>query len=463
MISLPSAAALVRERTGLVFNDARRASFERAITAAMKRARVRDVNDYLSRLAAQSGLLDDLVAEITVGETYFFREPRQLDLIRNTILPDLISRRPAGHGLRIWSAGCATGEEAYTLAIIAREFRLEPQPHILATDLSRAALARAARARYGRWSLRGVSDAVVETHFEQQGDAFLLDPAVRSAVEFGYLNLAADAYPSLATGIWGMDLILCRNVLIYFDRETAARVARRLVHSLAEGGWLVMGASDPLVGEVAGCEVVVTEAGLVYRRGGGSLPRANRSTEAGTTVADRSTDSGTTGVDRSTYSGTTVPDGVPRESAPPRAEDAPSHRADAAEAIASVRSLANRGDLEQAGRQCAAALELHRDSAELLYLHAVLLAEAGRHADSARAARGALYLDRELIVAHVALGNALARAGDTPAARRALRNAERLLSAMPPDAAVPASDGEPAARLSEMVRMRLTLLTEMAA
>lgn len=445
---LPAAAALVRERTGLVFNDARRASFDSAIAAAMKRARLRDVSDYLTRLAARADLLDDLVAEITVGETYFFREPRQLDVIRNEILPGLISRRPTGHRLRIWSAGCATGEEAYTLAIIARELGLEPQPHIIATDLSRAALARAARARYGRWSLRGVAEQVVQTHFARKGDAFHLDSAVRSAVEFGYLNLAEDAYPSLATGIWGMDLILCRNVLMYFDRETAARVARRLVESLAEDGWLVLGASDPLAGELAACEVVMTEAGLVYRRGGKDIAPPVPVEQVWVPLP-----------------ALPPPPPPPLPRPPPRLEEERVERDhdDVTQSIALVRSLANRGDLVDAGRECAAALERHRDSAELLYLHAVLLAEAGRHAESARAARGALYLDRELIVAHIALGSALARVGDNPGAHRALRNAERLLGGMSPDAVVPASDGEPAARLSEMVRMRLTLLTQMAA
>lgn len=131
--------------------------------------------------------------------------------------------------------------------------------------------------------------------------------------------------------------------------------------------------------------------------------------------------------------------------------------------IVLVRALANRGDLDGAGRACAAALDRHRTSAELTYLHTVLLAEAGQYADAATAARRALYLDRGLVVAHLALGGALARLGDTDGARRAFRNAERLLAAMPPGALVPASDGEPAGRLVEMARVQLRLLSEAAA
>jgi chemotaxis protein methyltransferase CheR len=122
-----------------------------------------------------------------------------------------------------------------------------------------------------------------------------------------------------------------------------------------------------------------------------------------------------------------------------------------------VRELANAGRLEEAGRECAAALDVHRESAELHYLHAVLVAQARQFAESARAARRALYLDRTMIVAHAALGTALAKSGDAAAARRAFNNALRLLSAMDPDAIVPFSGGEPAGRLIEMTRMQARL------
>jgi len=131
--------------------------------------------------------------------------------------------------------------------------------------------------------------------------------------------------------------------------------------------------------------------------------------------------------------------------------------------IVLVRSLANQGQLAAAGLACAAALDRHRTSAELAYLHAMLLAEAGRCSEAASAARRALYLDRRLVVAHLALGGALARLGEVEGARRALGNAERLLVSLPPDAILPASDGEPAGRLAEMTRVQLQLLRGEAA
>jgi chemotaxis protein methyltransferase CheR len=122
-----------------------------------------------------------------------------------------------------------------------------------------------------------------------------------------------------------------------------------------------------------------------------------------------------------------------------------------------VRALANAGRLAEAGRACAAALDRYRENAELHYLHAILLAEGGQFAESARAAKRALYLERDMIVAHLALGSALLREDEMSGARRSFANAERLLAAMPIDAVVPYTDGEPAGRLLEMTRVRAKL------
>ena len=472
---LEGAAAFVRQRTGLVFGDARRSAFEAGLAAAMRRARVHDPDLYLTRLAANLTLLDDLVAEITVGETYFFREPRQFAVIREEILPALLSEQSRDRPLRVWSAGCASGEEPYSLAILLRERGLNREAHIVGTDLSRAVLAKASHGCYTRWSLRGVPDDVVRTYFTQVGSRFELAPAVRTAVEFRYLNLAEDTYPSLSAGVWGMDLILCRNVLIYFDEETVARVARRLLDSLSHDGWLLLGASDPPLADLVPCEVVVNNAGLAYRRSAVARfaplavapqplpepPAVEQSVElpaaAGTAEQEsRASEDAETAV--RCYAARDYERAVELAERVVRRDGR-----DVTPWIVLVRAHANRGDLAAAGRACMAALERHQSTAELVYLHAVLLGEADRDADAAAAARRALYLDRGFVVAHLALGGALARLGDTNRARRAFRNAERLLGAMPPDAVVPASDGEPAGRLVEMARVQMRLLSEVAA
>jgi chemotaxis protein methyltransferase CheR len=480
----------VRRRTGLVFHEARRATFEAGLVAAMHRANATGADEYLARLGVQPPLLDDLIGEITVGETYFFREPQQLAFIRHEVLPALRERGPHGRKLRVWSAACATGEEPYTLAILLHEEAAASGARVVATDIARGALTKARRALYTAWSMRGVPKDVVRAYFTAAGNQFALAPAIRSSVDFRYLNLAEDTYPSLPAGIWGMDLILCRNVLIYFDAETIAKVARRLIDSLSDEGWLLLGASDPSLGGLVPCEVVITDAGLAYRRAGRGTARPGATTvhspASELPLLPRVADA-------------IVPEQPSVPLLRPMSEElrapvpdrvASDDRADAARAYAErdyaraalvagrlvqrdgsdarqwivlVRALANRGELDGAGRACAAALDRHRTSPELTYLHAVLLMAGGRDADAAAAARQALYLDRTLVVGHLLLGGALVRLDDAEGARRALENAQQLLARMEPGDVVPASDGEPAGRLAQMAAVQVALLRDAAA
>ncbi len=443
---------------------------------------------YLRALVDTPAALDELVAEITVGETYFLRDADQWGQLRTHLLPPLLARgeRP----IRIWSAGCASGEEPYSAAIVLHQLGAAGRAIIVGTDISRPALARARRAEYSDWALRNVPDDVTRTYFRRMNKRYELLPAIRREVEFRYLNLA-DESPSLRHGLGEMDLVLCRNVLIYFDTETVARVARRLLDSLGDEGWLVLGASDPLIGHMVACEVEMTGAGLMYRRASRRGLGAARSPVSLPLPADASPGM--------VESAVTLPSQMFAEPAPadpprmmgerggapgsdPLAEVrrryAVKDYADAADLardliaagepdptahVLLVRALANRGDLVEAGRACASGLDAHRTCAELIYLHAILLSQAGNHAEAADALRRALYLDRRLIVAHLALGDVLTRLGEAAAARRAFRAAEQLLGELVPSDAVSASDGEPAAHLAEVARSQIRMLDGSAA
>jgi chemotaxis protein methyltransferase CheR len=452
------AAALVRRRTGLVIGETRGDVFADALADAMRAADVSEPAVYLANLAATPALLDDLVGVVTVGETYFFRDPGQFAVLRERVLPELLARTDGNRPLRIWSAGCASGEEPYSIAMLLDQLGALDRAWILGTDISRPALARARRGRYDRWSFRGVEDRVVARYFTRTGSRYHLVPRLRQAVEFRYLNLADASYPSATTGMSSLDLVVCRNVLIYFDGETIRRVTAQLVAALAPDGWLLLGASDPVIGGVSGCEVVMTTAGLAYRRAE-ARPAVPPLTSTWPEVA--------------TEAAAPRPKLVLPALDPPRAPPAPS-RSQAARALAAVgppdrdgvievRSLAARGKLADAERACVRALERDGLSAELHVLHAQLLTEAREYEAAAVAARRALYLDRGLAVAHLALGAALAGKGDRRGARRAFGAAERLLADAPESAVVPASGGEPAGRLLELARAELALLADRVA
>jgi chemotaxis protein methyltransferase CheR len=439
---------VLRARSGLVFQSLRRSALETSATRVMRRLNVGNVAAFVDLLAQNGPVFDDLMAEVTIGETYFFRETAQFEVLRDTIIPDLRERHSAGEKVRVWSAGCSTGEEPYSLAITFAESNVDA--YVVGTDVSRERLGAARRGEYRRWSFRGVPQPVIARYFKQGGETFQLAPSERRAVEFRYLNLASDCYPDLSSGVWGMDLIFCRNVLIYFDRETIARVAKSMLASLAEGGWIVLGSTDPPLSDYVNCEVVRTRAGLVYRQARAAAVTVDQP-RAGSHPAP-------VHHDRNDHPALAEPNpdrrpALPR-SEPYRHPEPQSAAVPAGDAAKNVRALANAGHLADAGRACAAALDVHRDNAELHYLHAILLAEAGQYVESARAAKRALYLERDMIVAHLALGAALLREGDMEAAQRSFTNAERLLTAMPADAIVPYTDGEHAGRLLEMTRVQ---------
>ncbi|HEY0930039.1 MAG TPA: protein-glutamate O-methyltransferase CheR [Gemmatimonas sp.] len=512
-VAMQLIAQLVRERTGLVFSDARWSLLERGVGDTMAAARLPSVARLLQRLETDATLLNALVARITVGETYFQRDAAQLDLIRDTLVPQLRAIRPAGHRLHLWSAGCATGEEAYTLAMLTSEMGILPTPSILGTDISRPALARAVRARYSQWSLRGLSAEVVEQYFARDGVEWVLHPDIASAVTFAPLNLVADEYPPLAGGTWGMDIILCRNVLIYFDRDEAQQVIARLLDALSDDGYLVLGVADPLPPPSTACEPEVTSAGVVLRR----RPRNGASSSESTASAlwrncervvapltftptpspsegsrdaahewhlpqsasqanaqpwvPRSIDDVTRSSDPLSPDATSASDVDAMEAAYLAADYATAHLAaqrivkqghDARAAVVLVRTLANRGLLDDAARWCDVMIGDHRECTELYCLQAMFLLDAKHPQEAATAARAALYLDRTLIVGHLLVGRALLGMGDHARARHAFRRAARLLDAHPADEPVRAADGERPETLQRVVREHLSLLHEAA-
>jgi chemotaxis protein methyltransferase CheR len=494
--SLARGAEIVRDRTGLVFSADRLPSLSSGMMNAMRRAGYRNAEEYLSRLSIENGLLDDLVDDITVGETYFFREPEQLLFIRNNIVPELSEQKAKSETLRVWSAGTASGEEAYSIAIILYELGILGRARVVGTDISHPALARARRGCYGRWSFRGVADDVIDRYFVRTASSFDLMPVIRSAVTFRHLNLADKAPPLDNVVGTGMDLILCRNVLIYLDPETVDRVARRLVMSLADGGWLILGGSDPALTALDGVEVIITSGGLAYRRTSRNDAIAPRRYVAPNPMGKSSF---ATHPDSDNTSIPAIPDmrenvvaeqppaddnarKVPPPSIePPGTSPGPSarllyaaHQYDRVAGIAGevvrerphdiehwtllIRALANSGRLAEAGRSCALGMEHHPTSAELAYLHAMLLGAAGHPAEAAAAARRALFLDRKFVMSHLVLAASLVKSGDRAGARRALLNAARLLRDKSPEAPVDGADGEVAGSLASMVQSQLLLV-----
>ncbi len=235
-------AALFTARTGILCAKSRLESIEAGIKRAQAAAQLADPWEYLDRLSQSETLLTLLTQELAIGETYFFRETEQLQTLRSAVLPALISRLGAGQRLRIWSAGCSSGEEPYSVAMLLDLEGWLDRADILATDLNPQALERARSGMYREWSLRGLAEPMRRRYFQATGGHLTLIEHIRESVRFALHNLISNAPPDGAGREF--DLIICRNVVIYFALQTVKEVAERFYQYLARGGWLLMGAAD---------------------------------------------------------------------------------------------------------------------------------------------------------------------------------------------------------------------------
>jgi chemotaxis protein methyltransferase CheR len=202
----------------------------------------------LEQHASTAEELAALAAELTVGETYFFRNIEQFRALAEIVLPERMRRQRSGGVLRLLSAGCASGEEAFSIAIAARDAGADPAWQILVegVDINPAALEKAARARYSSWALREAPTEIQRRWFRAAGRDWMLDESVRKSVKFERRNLVGDDPALWQTGIY--DAIFCRNLLMYFAPEQMRAVVARIARSLAPGGFLFLGHAETLRG-----------------------------------------------------------------------------------------------------------------------------------------------------------------------------------------------------------------------
>ena len=424
--------------------------------------------------------VETLARHLTVGETYFYREPAVFAALECDVLPPLITaRRATSRHLRIWSAGCCTGEEPYSLAILLS--RLIPDIEqwnvtLLATDINPHFLAGAVRGEYREWSFRGAPTWLREGYFDlSRAGNYVIQPRLRRLVSFDYLNLVDDIYPSLANGTNGMDIVLCRNVLMYFEADAMRAVVDKLRRSLSEGGWLVVSSTEAGTALLSGFTTVEFADACLYRKGVDRLdwqPMARQELPA--PLPDR----------------IEVPTSIPQIAVPgaaqiamahptnePRSESAAAGEfysqalacyaqgayAQVAELMAgaldtdaqglalAARARANLGQLDEACRLCEAAVAADKGRPDLRYLLATVLMEQGQVEAAATTLKQALYLDQDFVIAHFALGNLYRRQGRAAEAARHFANARQLLAGYPPGTLLPEAEGLAAGRLLDII------------
>ncbi len=515
---------LVLERSGLHFPDKKRTDLEAGVLKALNASPLAQngaysLDDYYSLLRDKTnptGLteMDRLIRALTIGETHFFRDQAQFDALATRILPTIINRKRAsaeavGIGiqpqLRLWSAGCATGEEAYSLAILLKELLPDLDNWrilILATDINTDALERARQAIYSDWSFRETRAKALRSHYFIPGTG--LSPAgtrryrlrsdIRKMVTFANLNLIEDDFPNVATNTVSIDLIICRNVTIYFTEEITQRVINRFYNSLVDGGWLMVGHSEPSLLTYRAFQAHTFPDTMFYQKTGqpAAWP-ADWEQLATVMTANKPNGLGHTPLNQPAPPDLPLPPLPPTPSIlpplpPPQPKPVPAavpsadsfqqaqalvQKGQMTEAITALQQkleqwpdfapahsllglvYANQGRWNEARHWCHSALKLDSLLAEAYFVLGLVTQQENDFEAAIDMFKKAIYIDRNAPLYHFHLGMVYRRQSQTELAQRAFNNVIRMLEKWLPETIIPDSGGLTAKHLLAITRRLL--------
>lgn len=474
---------LIQERIGLDVMEDRKTIMARALAEGMQASASSTLEEFYRFLVLCSNtspVWDRLVSELTVGETYFFRNTAHFDALVKEIFPKILAAREhLSRRVRIWSAGCATGEEPYSVAILLSDLipNLDSwNISIFATDINRAALQKARDGVYGAWSFRGVERRIQETYFRLNSEKlFAISDRIKRMVTFGYFNLVGDPYPSLANNTNAMDVILCRNVTIYFRTQVTQRVLSNFYACLTDGGWLIPGAAEPNMVYYNEFDARNFPGAVVYQKP--LTPKSKAGSVLFTQPAASPVPTLTTAapLPQLRYEPAKAPP-MPKVAAPRDAYELAVELLQAGkpdEALVKLydkldqdanfvptyytlgKIFANKGNLEEAQSWCERAIKKDKLNPEPYFTLSLVYQQNGLIEMAMDALKKTLYLDRNFIIAHYNLAHLYQSEGDYLAARKEFQNVLRLLEGKPREMLVPEGDGLVVGRLLELVQEQM--------
>jgi chemotaxis protein methyltransferase CheR len=479
----------IDEKMGLHFPPQRWPDLQRGVAAASVEFGFEDVRDcvqWLTSATLTKAQFEILASNLTIGETYFFRERKCFEILADQILPALIRSRPGGERrLRIWSAACCTGEEPYSFAILLHQTIADLKDWnltILGTDINPRFLRKAGAGIYGRWSFRDTPSWIIDRYFKKTDDGnFEIVPEIKGMVSFAHLNLVEDVYPSLANGTNAMDVIFCRNVLMYFSPRQLGKVIQKLYRAQADGGWLVVSPSESshlfyrpyitinfpgvILYRRSSAEAASTGAPLVENESLASEQPCQAESVAAIPEIESEPQ------EERHKSGDSVQQSETFDQSPTSYSEAATlyehgKYAEATEKLVELASgqspqpqvfsllahaLANQGKLAEALDWCDQGIAADKLNPSAYYLRAIVLEEQGAVENAMDSLQRALYLKQDFVLAHFALANLARRGGKTKTADKHLVNALELLRGYRQETVLPESEGITAGRLTEII------------
>ncbi|MEN2985946.1 MAG: protein-glutamate O-methyltransferase CheR [Thermodesulfovibrionaceae bacterium] len=259
----------IYEKTGIYVPDNKKYFLENRLSRLLKERNFRSFEDYFYFLkySASKQDLARLFDAVTTNETFFFREPQQFEVLSNHLLPQVTKEnyQSGRKDLKIWSAACSTGEEPYTIAMILLEKPelMGMKKEIYASDISESALLSAKRGIYGAYSIRNVPPLYLAKYFKDSGGVYSISDTVKSMVKFMNINLVDEKEVKQLRGI---DIVFCRNVLIYFDDKAKKRAVSLIYDILRQKGYLLVGTSESLHNVTRAFRPIVINRVVVYQK-----------------------------------------------------------------------------------------------------------------------------------------------------------------------------------------------------
>jgi len=473
----------IRSRLGMEIRSHQRAGLRQTIENACNHFGLSSAGEYIRRLqnsSPTSAEREYLVSQVTVGESYFFRDENQFDFLRDTWLPTLLAkkRRLGDFSLRIWSAGCSGGQELFSLAILLDE-QLDADEnwnvHLLGTDINVDVLNAAVSGHYSSWSLRATAAALAAKYFEEDNDTFVLRADIRRLAKFNYLNLVDDNFPSILSGTNNLDLIICRNVFIYLPISVVRQIMARFSNCMAPGGSLLVGASDPIINDVEGLVVRREENIHLFQRS--KLDEAERPSkivhkpppnvilseaymEPASWTPASETSLATKAADQPDVPGDVrmLLRDANWSAAVTAADDAMAIQGEMPIMLEfKAKALANLGNIDSALESCLRSVEMDPLATHAHFLAALIYIEQKNQELAEAALRRVLFLDRSFLEAHYQLGLLNIRAGRQKAGIKNLQAALALSEKGDADRPVHDAPGMTFGRLTNILRNEINI------
>jgi chemotaxis protein methyltransferase CheR len=483
---------LITTHTGLYFPEKKWKTLKKGLTYVINDLDIDSQQLFRSLYSSPSKeILDALTTRLTIGETYFLRDKNFFQILQDHILRGILEHpRRNTKKIIFWSAGCATGEEPYSIAILMDQMSHSFKDwdiSIIASDINPAALIKAKKGLYSSWSMRGTPEKILKKYFTPTaGNYFEIAPHIKQMVQFRQLNLMHDNYPAALNSYEAMDIIICRNVLMYFNDHARNSALKKMAKLIIDNGWLITGPAESGFVNLPEFTCVRFPNAQYHRKG---PPRKNEEDRKPAGIRKKSPRIRPT---KPVHSGKRLSDRklsrrisdrvVSKPPVQPKYDlyqDALNDYNRGAylksveklleilaigqnnnnyflmkteSMILLAKSYANIGELAQAKNWCEKAIDSEKLNPEIYYLLSTIFQSAGDIDDSVKTLKQSIYLDPEFIMAHFTLGILLLQKKMPAEGKKSMQNALSLLALTDAEETLPYSEGITAGRLIETIK-----------